>query len=278
MKDKIIVITGSSDGIGAEAARQLNAKGANVVIVGRSPEKTKSVADELGSKYYLADFTKLIEVQRLAEDLIKDYPRIDVLANNAGGIFGKREITIDGHEKTMQINHLAPFLLTNLLLDLLIKSRATIINTSSRAHQVFSKFDINDLEVEKNFTERISYGNAKLENILFTRELDKRYRSKGISAVAFHPGTVASNFASDTDDFLKYIYHTPLRRIFLTSPKKAAETLVWLASSAPGKDWQPGEYYYKHKITDHIHPAATSEENAKILWEQSEKFISKFLI
>src|SRR5208283_2113543 len=121
MKDKVIIITGASDGIGAAAARLLKAQGAHVVIVGRSPQKTEKVASELNVPYYLADFAKLNDVRKLAAQLKMDFPRIDVLANNAGGVMGgERMLTVDGHEMTIQVNYLAPFLLTNLLLDTLI--------------------------------------------------------------------------------------------------------------------------------------------------------------
>lgn len=272
MKDKVIVITGSSDGIGAEAARELSAKGATVVIVGRTVEKTKTVADKLGSRYYVADFSKLNEVRQLASDLRKDFSRIDVLANNAGGIFGDRVVTEDGHELTMQVNYLAPFLLTNLLIDMLEDSKATVINTASRAHQVFSRFDINDLELADNYTPRIAYGNAKLENILFTRELNKRYHNKGISTASFHPGTVATSFANHTNDSLRFIYSTPLKKLFLISPSKGADTLIWLASTTPGVDWKSGEYFAKRKISKHILPAAVNDEYARKLWDQSILF------
>jgi NAD(P)-dependent dehydrogenase (short-subunit alcohol dehydrogenase family) len=272
MDDAIVVITGASDGIGAAAARRLSAMGATVVIVGRSPAKTKAVADELCATHYVADFSKLSDVRKLAEELRRDLPRIDVLANNAGGIFGKRELTVDGHEKTMQVNYLAPFLLTNLLLDVLVASRATVINTSSVAHKVYSKFDINDLEVANNYTQKIAYGNAKLENILFTKELHRRYHSDGISTAAFHPGSVASNFARGTDSYIRYAYHTPLRRLLLRSPAKGADTLIWLATTTPGTDWQSGEYYVKRKISGNVDHRVNDANLARELWEQSANF------
>ena len=271
MNNKIVVFTGASDGIGAAGARQLHAMGATVVVVGRSPEKTRAVADELGAASYVADFSVLSEVRRLADDLKRDLPRIDVLANNAGGIFGERELTVDGHEKTMQVNRLAPFLLTSSLMDVLTASKASMINTSSVAHRVFSRFDINDLEVEHGYTQRIAYGNAKLENILFTKELHRRCHDQGISTAAFHPGNVASNFANDTDSLMRYVYHTPLRRLILISPAKAADTLVWLANTTPGSDWQSGEYYYQRKI-EKATDQACDPSLAMELWEQSAKF------
>jgi NAD(P)-dependent dehydrogenase (short-subunit alcohol dehydrogenase family) len=273
LKDKVIVITGASDGIGEQAARKLHLMGATVVIVGRSENKTKTIASELNSKYYLADFAILEEVRDLAAKLKKDYPRIDVLVNNAGGIFGKRELTVDGHEKTMQVNYLAPFLLTNLLMDILISSQASVINTSSIGNKILSKFNIDDIELMKNYNPRVAYGNAKLENILFTKELNKRFHSKGVSTAAFHPGNVATNFANNTTDLLKYVYHTPLRKLFLISAEKGADTLVWLASTSPDKDWVSGEYYYRRKISNKVSPDALNESYAKKLWNQSEEFI-----
>jgi len=275
--NKVIVITGASDGIGAEAARQLHAKGNTVVVVGRSSEKTKAVADELRAPRYVADFARLSDVRRLADELRRDFPRIDVLANNAGGIFGEREVTVDGHEKTMQVNYLAPFLLTNLLLDVLIASNASIINTSSIANRVFSDFDINDLELTHGYTQRRAYGNAKLENILFTRELDKRFHNRGISTAAFHPGNVASNFANDTNSLLRFVYHTPLRKLILVSPAKGADALVWLASGTPGEDWQSGEYYVKRKISSSVDRQAIDPENERLLWGQSARFVEPWL-
>ena len=268
MSGKVVVVTGASDGIGAAAARQLHAAGHRVVVVGRSPAKTRAVAEGLGVASYLADFSRLDEVRRLAEELRRDLPRIDVLANNAGGIFSERQLTVDGHELTMQVNHLAPFLLTNLLLDRLLESRASVIATSSLAHRIFASFDIEDLDGAEKHSPRSAYGNAKLENILFTKELDRRFGAEGLSAAAFHPGGVATNFANDSGSLMRLVYGTPLGRLFLISADKGADSLVWLASTSPGEDWRSGEYYEKRK------PAKTSSlaqdpELASQLWERS---------
>ena len=275
MQNKIVIITGASDGIGAAAARLLHARGASVVIVGHSEQKTKAVARELNAPYYLADFAKLVEVRQLATQLRKDYPHIDVLVNNAGGVFGNRELTVDGHEKALQVNHLAPFLLTCLLMDILIDSKAVVINTSSAASRLLSDLDINDLEIENNYSPSKAYGNSKLENILFTKELHNRYHSKGISTAAFHPGNVASNFAANSTSPMRIAYHSPLKHLLgFISPKVGADTLVWHATSIPGTDWQSGEYYFKRK------PAKTSDKAydaklAKLLWDKSEEMLSK---
>ena len=273
MQNKTIIITGASDGLGAEAARQLKRKGANVVIVGRSPERTKAIAEELGTSYYVADFSKLSEIRTLANNLRRDFDHIDVLVNNAGGIFGKRMITEDGHEITMQVNHLAPFLLTNLLMDVLISSKATVVNTSSVANKSLSKFDINDLEGEKKYTPESAYGNAKLENILFTKELHKRYHTSGISTAAWHPGNVATNFAKGSGSKLRFIYDTFLSKILLISIAVGADTLVWLVSSNPGQDWESGEYYVKRKVSNKVHSATKDPAIMKQLWKWSAKAV-----
>ena len=146
MTARTIVITGASDGIGASAARTLGKRGERVVVVGRSAEKTERTAKEIGADYFVSDFAELAQVRHLAAQLKEKYPRIDVLANNAGGIMGQRGLTVDGHEKTFQINHLAPFLLTTELMDVLTASRATVINNSSAANALYGKLDLNDLD------------------------------------------------------------------------------------------------------------------------------------
>src|ERR1700729_1621679 len=148
---KTIVIPGAGDGIGAAGARQLHKDGHRVVIVGRSPAKSQAVARELGADHFLADFTRLDDVRKLAARLDRACPRIDVLVNNAGGIFGDRAKTADGFEQTFQVNHLAPFLLTNLLMDKLLASRASVIQTSSSGARLFGKLDLDDLNQDKDF-------------------------------------------------------------------------------------------------------------------------------
>jgi NAD(P)-dependent dehydrogenase (short-subunit alcohol dehydrogenase family) len=268
MEQQTIVITGASDGIGAAAARQLSATGERIVLAGRSPAKTAAVADELGAPYHLADYTDLDQVRTLARELRATYPRIDVLANNAGGIMGDRELTKDGFEQTFQVNHLAPFLLTQLLMPTLITSQAKVLQTSSIAAQRYGHVDIDDLQNEKNYAPQKAYGTGKLENILFTRELHRRFHDQGLSAAAFHPGVVATNFASDTTHLMRYFYHSPLTRLFTITAAQGAEPLVWLAEGTPGSTWQSGGYYAKNK------PATTNAQAddtrlAQQLWDRS---------
>ncbi|MBE7701646.1 SDR family NAD(P)-dependent oxidoreductase [Oerskovia sp. Sa1BUA8] len=272
MARRTIVITGASDGIGAAAARRLSEDGHEVVVVGRSPEKTAAVARELGADFLVADFARLSDVRALAEDLLERYERIDVLANNAGGIMADRQVSEDGHELTFQVNHLAPFLLTTLLLDRLEESRASVISTSSAAHRLFSDFHLDDLESERGYAPNTAYGNAKLAVNLFTRELDRRYRASGISAAAFHPGVVATNFAATSTSSMRVLYQSVLSR-FLTSSAKGADTLVWLATSTPGVDWEPGNYFVKRKVAA-THPLVGDARLAAELWDVSAAMVA----
>ncbi|GHG48161.1 short-chain dehydrogenase [Flavimobilis marinus] len=273
MSPKTIVLTGASDGIGAAAARRLVADGHTVAVVGRSPQKTAALARELGAECFVADFARLTDVRSLADALQSAYPRIDVLVNNAGGIFGDQTRTVDGFEKTLQVNHLAPFLLTHLLLDVLIASRASIVNTASVAARLFGNIDLADLNNETKYSANKAYGDAKLANILFAKELDRRFGDRGITAVAFHPGVVRTSFASDTTSLMRFLYRTPLARLagFLT-PEQGAEPLVWLAEGTPGRDWVSGEYYEKKKVAA-TNPQAADAQLAADLWVRSAEMV-----
>ena len=210
---RTIVITGASDGIGAAASRQLAETGARLILVGRSPEKTSAVAAATGAEHYVADFARLDDVRRLAGELNEVCERIDVLANNAGGMFSGPTVTQDGFEKTFQVNHLAPYLLTHLLIDKLIGSRSAVVNTSSIGARLFGHIDLEDLNNWAGFSPSKAYGDAKLANILFTKELHERFHGRGLSSVAFHPGNVATNFASDTDSYFQRVYHGALEGV-----------------------------------------------------------------
>ncbi|POH73064.1 SDR family NAD(P)-dependent oxidoreductase [Arthrobacter glacialis] len=268
---RTVIITGASDGIGAAAAKILAYPGDTLVLVGRSAAKTAAIANELEADYFVADFTELSQVRTLAAQLLAKYPRIDVLVNNAGGIMAEREVTVDGFEKTFQVNHLAPFLLTNLLLGRLVEDRATVINTSSAANHFMARFDIDDLNAEKKYSHSAAYGNAKLANILFTKELQKRFGDHGVNAAAFHPGVVRSNFAAESTSRSRMVYWGLMRR-FMLSPEQGADTLVWLATTTPGEDWTPGEYYAKRKVA-RTNKLAKDEAVAASLWDRSAAMV-----
>jgi NAD(P)-dependent dehydrogenase (short-subunit alcohol dehydrogenase family) len=273
MAGRVILITGASDGLGAAAAQRLHRSGETVVVIGRSPDKTTAVADALGVDRYIADFTELDQVRSLAAALLSAYPRIDVLANNAGGMFAGRELTVDGYEKTFQVNHLAPFLLTTLLLDRLVESRASVLNTSSMANRGGGRADFDDLDALQRRGGMGAYPPSKLANILFTKELHRRYHDRGISTAAFHPGPVASNFsASMGNPLMDAVYKSPLRKLVLIGPEQGSDELVWLASATPGVDWRSGEYYVKHKIA-RANPKAHDAALTRRFWDRSAELV-----
>jgi NAD(P)-dependent dehydrogenase (short-subunit alcohol dehydrogenase family) len=266
---RTIVITGASDGIGAAAARLLSAAGHRVAVVGRSPEKTARIAHEVGGDHFVADFTRLADVRRLAAELDDAYPRIDVLANNAGGILGDRTKTVDGHERTFQVNHLAPFLLTGLLLDKLLASRASVIQTSSAGARLFGHLDVDDLDHDRDFTPHRAYGTAKLENILFTTELHRRFHDRGLSSAAFHPGVVATSFGTESTSFLRPLYQNRIGKLILATPERGAAQLVRFARTEPGVGWQSGAYYERGRIARRVNPQARDADLARRLWDRS---------
>ncbi|GHF32609.1 NAD(P)-dependent dehydrogenase (short-subunit alcohol dehydrogenase family) [Amycolatopsis bartoniae] len=270
---KTVVITGASDGIGAAAARRLHREGHRVVVVGRSPEKTAAVAGELGVESFVADFTRLDEVRKLAEDLNAAFSRIDVLANNAGGLFGPRTETADGFEKTFQVNYLAPFLLTQLLRDKLIASGAAVLQTASISARLAAKLELDDLNHDHDFAPVRVYNSTKLEIVLFTKELHRRYHAQGVSAAAFDPGGVATNFATGSSSRpMRILYTTPALRALLPGPDKGAKTLVWLVQGRPGSDWESGGLYLRRK------PSRTNRQIedadlARALWDRTEELL-----
>lgn len=270
---KTIVITGASDGIGAAAARRLKADGHAVVLVGRSPEKTERIADELEAPSFAVDFADLAQVRDLAARLAVEHPDVDVLVNNAGGIFGDRARTVDGFEKTLQVNHLAPFLLTNLLMPQLLARGASVITTSSAAARLFGRIDLDDLNNDRRFSANRAYGDSKLANILFTKELHRRFHGDGLSAASFHPGPVATSFAAGSTSVMRWIYQTPLRSLAgLIPAEQGAATLVWLAETDAGSDWVSGEFYEKLQIAK-TNPQAADADLARDLWDRSAELV-----
>ncbi len=281
MTGKTIVITGASDGIGAAAARRLAADGHHVVIVGRSPEKTRAVAQELGTEFYVVDFTELSEVDALARQLLAKYPRIDVLANNAGVFSRVLRATEDGHEMTFQVNYLSSYLLTTRLLDHLIGSRATVIFTSSIGQSILGNIDIDDLENGDNYCPLRAYCNSKLAQVLFARELHRRYRQSGLAAVAFDPSNIASNMVRNPNFLLRWTSFLSLPEVLgmlpgtsggRPLPETAAETLVFLAEGLPGLDFPSGEYFVKTTVAK-PNKQALDPSLARELWKRSEAMV-----
>lgn len=270
---KTIVVTGASDGIGAAAAADLARDGHRVLLVGRSEPKTRAVAEKIGvERYFLADFERLDDVRRLAVELRAECDRIDVLANNAGGIFSGPHRTVDGFERTFQVNHLAAFLLTHELMDVLLASRAAVVTTSSVGARLFGRLDIDDLNSWDSFSPTKAYGDAKLANILFTRGLHARYHDRGLSAVAFHPGNVATNFASDTTHILKRVYHTWLR-VFLISSERGGHNLTHFVEGTPDEVWVSGEFYGSHRRISRTSSQAYDDDLVRQHWDQSAEML-----
>ncbi|WP_244429007.1 SDR family NAD(P)-dependent oxidoreductase [Corynebacterium halotolerans] len=265
-----IVITGASDGIGAAAAEQIHTAlpDARLVLVGRDPDKTRAVAGPLGAEHHTADFTRLDEVRDLASALDSSCERIDVLANNAGGSFRGPIRTGDGFEQTWQVNHLAPYLLTNLLIDKLLVSRASVVATSSAASWAFSRLNPDDPNSFHDFNPNRAYANAKLANVLFTRALHDRYHPAGLNTVAFHPGLIATNFASNTSSMLRFVYQTPAARL-ITQADRGGANLAHFITGVPGIHWESGRYYNKRRRPGHERPQAKDRDLINRIFDDS---------
>lgn len=264
---KTIILTGASDGIGAAAAARLASDGHRVVAVGRSPIKTAALGERLGIECHVADFAELDQVERLAAELKASCPRIDVLANNAGGSFGStRTETVDGHELTWQVNYLAPWYLTWLLLPEIIAGRGLVINTASMLHRA-GRLKLDGSEPRGTYTAMGAYADSKLAMVLHTVEVQRRFGPQGVSAVALHPGVIGSNFADGQDDILGKFYAKAGR--FLSTPDKGADTLVWLAEGQPGINYPAGRYYVNRSVSG-THKMVTDPVMASILWHDTE--------
>ena len=266
-KRKTIVLTGASSGIGAVAARELAKDGWDVAVVGRNAERTRAVASAVGGTPFLADYDRLDDVRALAKAVLAQYGTIDVLANNAGGLVGKRGLTADGHERTFQHNHLAPFLLTALLTDRLLASDARVIGTASVANR-FGHIRLNDLE----WTSRAylggwrAYGTSKIETILFARELARR---TSLTAYSFHPGSVRTSFGTDTA-----LGRAAMRLASVTqiTPEAGAAPLIQLASN-PSIDAANGTYFDGLKPNGATSAQANDLGLASALWDASASLV-----
>jgi NAD(P)-dependent dehydrogenase (short-subunit alcohol dehydrogenase family) len=268
-KRKVAVVTGGSDGIGAATARMLARRGDEVVVVGRSPEKTQAVAAQIRAECHIADFAHLDQVRDLARELRGRHSRIDVLLNNAGLIAGsQRAVTADGHELTFQVNHLAGFLLTMLLKEPLAAARGRVITTSSRASAARDARVVpGDLDMADGYGGLRAYKGSKLANVLFTRELARQWGPLGVSAAVAHPGIVRSQWGRSGPLAVRLVVNSPFR-LAMKSPERGADTLVWLATSVPGRDWESGGYFAGRRPAT-ANPAADDASLARELWDRS---------
>jgi retinol dehydrogenase-12 len=272
MDGKTCLVTGATAGIGLVTARELARAGARVLGVGRSPErcqaaerKIREAVPNAAIEYLLADLSSQADIRQLAENVRSSTNRLDVLVNNAGGIFLKRIETADGYEMTFALNHLAYFLLTNLLLDLLRSSApARIVNVSSGAHRG-CKLDFEDLNGQRSFSAARAYQRSKLANLLFTRELSRRLEGTGVTVNALHPGYVKTEIFR-AEGPLGWL----LRRfadIFAISPDEGARTSIYLATS-PEVEGKTGGYYIRCRLAQPS-PEANDLEAARRLWDLS---------
>lgn len=270
---RTIVITGGTNGIGLAAAEALAARGENLVIVGRDETRGKIAAARIRAaakgatvNTLVADLSSQAGVRKLAQEIGDHYPTLDVLVNNAGAMFTSRQLSPDGIERTWALNHLAPFLLTTLLLDRLkANPAARIITTASDAH-IGAHIPFDDLNAERSYGGFRRYKESKLANILFTRELARRLEGTGTAAYCFHPGLVATGFARNNG----VLMGLAMRLVMMgaRTPEQGAQTLVWLAT-APGHDLASGAYYVDMK-RQAPSPDGEDRDVAKRLWEVSE--------
>ncbi len=274
MKDKVVVITGATSGIGEVAALRLARMGARIVLVARDKGRGEATLARLCSSdngiahsIHYGDLSRISEMKRLAVEIAAAEPRIDVLINNAGAIFSTRHVTEDNLELTFAVNHMACFVLTNGLRDRLMGSApARVVNTASIAHKG-RRLDLGDLQLTRGYSAGNAYGRSKLCNILFTRELSRRWRGQGVIANCLHPGFVATRFGDGSGGLLARVIG--VAKVFAISPEKGAETLVYLASS-PHVAGISGEYFYKCQPT--VPSAAALDDGAAArLWIESAK-------
>lgn len=277
MNNKLCVITGANSGIGFETAKALARKGAYLVMVCRNEDKAESARQEIieetsnpGIDIVLCDFAIQAEIRKAAEEIKKNYKKVDVLINNHGFLASERQDTVDGLEETFAVNHIGYFMFTNLLLDMVkAADQGRIISVASEAHRA-GEFDPENIQLDNNFTPWKAYGNSKLFNILFTRELANQLVDTNVTANCLHPGVVATNFAQSGSWIMRTLF--TIGKPFFISPKKGAETSIYLATSDKVKEVN-GAYFRNKKVATPSKDAR-DDEAAKQLWDMSRKLCS----
>jgi NAD(P)-dependent dehydrogenase (short-subunit alcohol dehydrogenase family) len=277
MTGRTVVVTGATSGIGKATALGLAAMGAHVAITGRDRGRTEAAAGEIQSSgggqvdAFVADMSSQAEVRQLATELLRDVPRINVLVNNVGGYWDTRHVTADGLEHTFAVNHLAPFLMTNLLLDRLKKSGPARVVTVASNAQSMGNIDFDDLQDERSYSGARAYNQSKLANVMFTYELARRLRGSTVTANALHPGLVSTSFGADDPAVIQRLI-VPFIRPFMKTPAKGAATSIYLAS-AGDLDQVSGFFFSKSKPTK----SSTLSYNravAKRLWNVSADLVA----
>jgi NAD(P)-dependent dehydrogenase (short-subunit alcohol dehydrogenase family) len=275
---KRVVITGGTSGIGLAGAKRLAALGAQLAIVARSEARAAAAVAEITAAagasapvadVLIADLASQAAVRRLGDEILERYPGVDVLINNAGAVYSTRQLTVDGIEQTWAVNHLAPFLLTTLLLERSQASpQARVITTSSGAHHG-AHIPFEDLDAERGYASLGfgRYGETKLANILFTAELARRLQDTGVTANCFHPGFVGTGFNSNNGGLMRLAMQAA--RLFARRHEQGAETLVWLADSTEVAGVSGGYFVDRHQVSPSA--AARDVESARRLWQVSEE-------
>ena len=274
VKDKICLVTGATDGIGKVTAMSLARMGATVVGVGRNAQKTAAVTEEIKQatgnqaiEFLVADLSQVRQVRQAAAEFKRRYHRLDVLVNNAGGYFARRQETAEGHEMTWALNHLNYFVLTNELLDILKASAPSrIVNVSSDAHQG-SSLDLNDVEFKQGYGQGWKpYSHSKLANVMFTYELARRLQGVNVTANALHPGFVATKFGHNNGSLASVLMKSIQKLVALT-PEKGAQTSIYLATS-PEVEGITGKYFSNRKVTASTKASYDTAAAAR-LWDLS---------
>jgi len=276
MRGKFCWGRGGTSGIGAATSIALAQEGAAIIIVGRNKGKCEKIVDKIKTvtgnssvDYMVADLSSFKDIHELSEELKTRIPHLDVLINNVGAKFVKRQVTVDGYEMTFSLNYLGHFLLTHLLLDLLEESEsARIITVASGAHGGCSNINFDDLQSQTEYNGKHAYAQSKLANILFTYELSRRLAGKEISVNALHPGGVATNFCKN-NGVVSWLKHVTAHLLAgnLVGPVEGAKTIIYLATS-PDVEGISGKYFYNMEPVSSS-KASYDEESARRLWDVS---------
>jgi retinol dehydrogenase-14 len=277
MAGKTVLITGGTGGIGKAAAIGLAAMGARVGITGRDRARAEAAAAAIARAsgnpavdVFVADLSSQVEVRRLADEVLAAYPRLDVLLNNVGGFWSHRHATADGLERTFALNHLAPFLLTSLLLERLTASAPARIVTVSSAAQSMGKIAFDDLMGDRTYSGQDAYNQSKLANVMFTYELSRRLAGTGVTATAVHPGMTSTAFGAE-DMARGWGPLIAIMRIFMQSPERGAETSVYLASSREAEG-VTGSFFAKRKARK-SHASSYDRATTARLWRVSAELV-----
>ena len=278
MAGRTVLVTGGTGGIGKATAIGLATMGAHLAITGRDRERTEGAAREIRAAgggqvdVFVADLSSQSEVRRLADEVLKSLARIDVLVNNVGGAWNTRQVTADRLEHTFALNHLAPFLLTNLLLDRLKQSAPARVVTVSSAAQFMGRIDFDDLQGERAYSGQRAYSQSKLANVLFTYELARNLQATSVTANALHPGVVRTSFGAEDPGGLQRLLF-PFMRPFMKTPAQGAATSIHLASS-PDLERVTGKYF-ANSTPKRSSKRSYDKAAAERLWQVSEELVSR---